>query len=271
MALNWRLRHPHCLPNHVHGGSQLRCNVCSQSHSRNWLGYRLGRRFSLTVKVNIHEGMKHADNFLFPSEVRTLRLNNSWVVSVFTGIQLPYPSNWLNRHRATGFRYDRLHRWVRHNFAIDGVNIDPIILRLSLGPPLGGALYARFGFRGPFIFGIAVSFLDLLGRCFIIERKDSLKWGFDPHIVERNAGSEPRVEPPSESGEAVEKSRGESEGVATNNGEEKANNPLPTTSQPEVLEETSTTPKHLPLIVVIAKLCREPRAIAASFIILLYG
>jgi MFS family permease len=48
------------------------------------------------------------------------------------------------------------------------------------GPPIGGALYSRFGFRGPFICGIIVSFIDLIGRLLILERKDALLWDFDP-------------------------------------------------------------------------------------------
>ncbi|KAF6766462.1 major facilitator superfamily domain-containing protein [Ephemerocybe angulata] len=53
---------------------------------------------------------------------------------------------------------------------------------LVLGPPVGGALYSRFGFRGPFIFGAIFAFVDLLGRFVVIERKDSLKWGYDPFV-----------------------------------------------------------------------------------------
>lgn len=57
-------------------------------------------------------------------------------------------------------------------------------LRTLVAPPVGGALYARFGFRAPFIFGIIVAAFDLLGRAFIIERKDALRWGHDPWLSE---------------------------------------------------------------------------------------
>ncbi|TRM57206.1 major facilitator superfamily domain-containing protein [Schizophyllum amplum] len=60
-------------------------------------------------------------------------------------------------------------------FAMMGLSVGSII-----GPPVGGALYARFGFRGPFIFGIGVCVADLLGRLVIIERKDALRWEIDP-------------------------------------------------------------------------------------------
>ncbi|KAJ7456492.1 MFS general substrate transporter [Mycena latifolia] len=65
------------------------------------------------------------------------------------------------------------------------------------GPPIGGALYSRFGFRGPFICGIIVSFIDLIGRLLIIERKDALLWDVDPAagpIVPNDAA--PPVDPP---------------------------------------------------------------------------
>ncbi|KAJ7275547.1 major facilitator superfamily domain-containing protein [Mycena haematopus] len=48
------------------------------------------------------------------------------------------------------------------------------------GPPIGGALYSRFGYRGPFICGIIVTVFDLIGRLLIIERKDALRWNIDP-------------------------------------------------------------------------------------------
>lgn len=46
--------------------------------------------------------------------------------------------------------------------------------RAILGPPLGGLLYDHFGFRAPFIFGIAVAVVDLIGRLLIIESKMGL-------------------------------------------------------------------------------------------------
>ena len=45
-----------------------------------------------------------------------------------------------------------------------------------VAPPIGGALYDRFGFRAPFIFGMAVVVLDFFGRLLFIERKDAAIW-----------------------------------------------------------------------------------------------
>ena len=44
---------------------------------------------------------------------------------------------------------------------------------------MGGALYSGFGYRGPFIFGIIVTFVDCIGRLLIIERKDAISYGQD--------------------------------------------------------------------------------------------
>jgi len=52
--------------------------------------------------------------------------------------------------------------------------------RLIAGPAPGGALYDKFGFRAPFIYCIALALFDIIGRILVIERKEALKWGFDP-------------------------------------------------------------------------------------------
>ncbi|CAK5280048.1 unnamed protein product [Mycena citricolor] len=63
------------------------------------------------------------------------------------------------------------------------------------GPPIGGAIYTRFGFRGPFIFGMGVAVLDLIGRILVIERKEALRWGYDPLAVQETADEEKQGEP----------------------------------------------------------------------------
>ncbi|KAG5646071.1 hypothetical protein DXG03_004494 [Asterophora parasitica] len=59
-----------------------------------------------------------------------------------------------------------------------------------IGPPVGGALYSHFGYRGPFVFGMGATFIDLVARLLIIERKDSLKWGVDPKELKNGATEE---------------------------------------------------------------------------------
>lgn len=48
---------------------------------------------------------------------------------------------------------------------------------LLLGSPIGGLLYARFGFRGPFIFGIIVSLPDLVFRLLVIGERGACRPG----------------------------------------------------------------------------------------------
>ncbi|KAJ7596783.1 major facilitator superfamily domain-containing protein [Mycena floridula] len=61
-----------------------------------------------------------------------------------------------------------------------GIAMSGLTVGFLIGPPAAGALYSRFGYRGPFIFVVVAAVLDLIGRLCIIERKDALKWGHDP-------------------------------------------------------------------------------------------
>jgi DHA1 family solute carrier family 18 vesicular amine transporter 1/2 len=58
-----------------------------------------------------------------------------------------------------------------------------------VGPPVGGALFDRFGIRGPCIFGIMVISVDLIGRLLLIERREALALGFDPAALRNSASS----------------------------------------------------------------------------------
>jgi MFS family permease len=50
-----------------------------------------------------------------------------------------------------------------------GVVMVGVPLGTLLGPPVGGALYARWGYRAPFVFGMIFTALDLVGRVLVIE------------------------------------------------------------------------------------------------------
>ncbi|KAK0476206.1 major facilitator superfamily domain-containing protein [Armillaria novae-zelandiae] len=49
-----------------------------------------------------------------------------------------------------------------------GITMSGVSLGMMLGTSIGGALYTRFGFHGPFIFGITVSLPDLAFRLLVI-------------------------------------------------------------------------------------------------------
>ncbi|KAI0725231.1 MFS general substrate transporter [Fomitopsis betulina] len=61
-----------------------------------------------------------------------------------------------------------------------GIAMSGLAVGVLVGPPVSGALYDRFGFHGPFIFGIIVTAFDFIGRLLVIERKHAIQWGIDP-------------------------------------------------------------------------------------------
>ena len=62
-----------------------------------------------------------------------------------------------------------------------------------VGPPVGGALYQRWGFKAPFIFGIIFAGIDLIARLLLIERHEAIRWGVDPmeiNVSDKDKGPE---------------------------------------------------------------------------------
>ncbi|GAA5994605.1 MFS transporter [Rhodotorula paludigena] len=53
----------------------------------------------------------------------------------------------------------------------------------ALGPPVGGSLYRRFGFRAPFIFSLILIGVDLTMRLLIIEKHVALRWIDKGHSI----------------------------------------------------------------------------------------
>ncbi|TFK40896.1 major facilitator superfamily domain-containing protein [Crucibulum laeve] len=126
-----------------------------------------------------------------------------------------------------------------------GIAMSGLSIGVMVGPPVGGALYERFGYRGPIVFGLIVTVLDLLGRLFIVERKDAILWGVDPAA---SVVSMP-------------------EDVASTSGAQQ--------KAPESKHQDG--PQHPPnsrplsLINVVVRLCKSPRAVVAFVITLTYG
>lgn len=56
-------------------------------------------------------------------------------------------------------------------FAMAGTSVGFII-----GPPLGGVLYERLGWRAPTTLGLVMTALDLIGRVWVVERATALEW-----------------------------------------------------------------------------------------------
>lgn len=128
---------------------------------------------------------------------------------------------------------------------------------ILLGPPLGGALYTKFGFHGPFILTIIVIAGDLLLRLFIIERKQALRYGVDPAAP---SSPPPRPELASPDSVAVPQ-----EILHTHSGEKRGD-------VQEVNAPTTTAKtKQLSLIGVFKILIKSPRALTVIFNTLIYG
>ncbi len=135
---------------------------------------------------------------------------------------------------------------------------------ILIGPPVGGALYNKFGFRGPFILGVIVTAVDLVGRWLIIERKDALLYGLDPGALPA-ASAEEGVDAP---GLTKERSAPAEDIQLVDEGGPNA--------QPNVTDNLTSQPSNngtpkLSLLGIVGKLIRSPRAIACLFNTLVYG
>ncbi|KAI9513136.1 MFS general substrate transporter [Russula earlei] len=76
-----------------------------------------------------------------------------------------------------------------------GLAMSGLPLGQLIGPPVGGALYDRFGIRGPCLFAITIVSVDLVGRSLVIERREALAWGFDPAASINTSSRHPSVSP----------------------------------------------------------------------------
>lgn len=105
-------------------------------------------------------------------------------------------------------------------------------------------LNEKLGYRSPFIFGIIVSFLDLICRFLIIEVKDSKKW----------------TDPDQEKVEDLEAAPHATDAPASN----------PTQRTDQVAMEAPKAPP-ISVVQVILTLAKSKRAFAAFFITFIYG
>ncbi|KAG8829798.1 hypothetical protein FRC17_006004, partial [Serendipita sp. 399] len=69
-----------------------------------------------------------------------------------------------------------------------GIVMSGLTLGFLVGPPIGGVLNDKLGYRSPFIFGIAFCALDLIGRLLIIEKDDAARWIAQGNAEEAQVG-----------------------------------------------------------------------------------
>ncbi|KAK7051642.1 hypothetical protein VNI00_004621 [Paramarasmius palmivorus] len=131
-------------------------------------------------------------------------------------------------------------------FAMSGMSIG-----FLLGPPVGGALYKAFGFRGVCIFGIIAALIDLVARLIVIERKTAIQYGFDPHTV---VSSNDSKDEPSNTEQGAEKPPSE-----------------PQEQQVEPTTELARNEPQLSLLTVVIRLLRSTRIVATVICLFVYG
>ena len=109
-----------------------------------------------------------------------------------------------------------------------------LTLGFLAGPPLGGVLAAKLGYRAPFILSISVCVFDLVGRLFVLEKHEAAPW-----VVETQSPS--REQSPT---------RNDADEIEPSLGRKKS---------------------QLSVLRVIITLCRSKRAFTAFFNTFIYG
>ncbi|KAI0651431.1 MFS general substrate transporter [Trametes meyenii] len=153
-------------------------------------------------------------------------------------------------------------------------------LGFLVGPPVAGALDERFGFRGPFIFGVIVTAVELIGRLLIIERKEAIRWdaAFTTLVPRNNVShtnvygavqEEKREEQPVESTQVVRED-GE-EDITEAPTRVPSRTPSRTPTVVDVAGDSPEEPSKLSIVGLFFKLVKSPRALSAVFLTLSYG
>ncbi|KIJ65803.1 hypothetical protein HYDPIDRAFT_109824 [Hydnomerulius pinastri MD-312] len=78
-----------------------------------------------------------------------------------------------------------------------GIVMASVPLGTLLGPPVGGALYGRWGYKSPFIFGIIFTAVDLVGRVLVDDRPGSSN-SVETSVDQAELGTEEKSETPAQ-------------------------------------------------------------------------
>lgn len=142
--------------------------------------------------------------------------------------------------------------------------------RTALGTPVGGALYARFGIRAPFMFAICCTIIDLVGRFLVVERKEAALWGIDHAAGLKESQLETATKSKIEhTARPTEEEQG-LDGIAVL----AVGNDDVAPHREDALSEHAgciVPTKPISLLSVVCKLCKSPRALAAMAAILTRG
>ncbi|KAI0358937.1 MFS general substrate transporter [Trametes cingulata] len=151
-------------------------------------------------------------------------------------------------------------------------------LGFLIGPPVSGALDERFGFRGPFIFGIIVTAIEFIGRLLIIERKEAIRYDASfTTLVSRRSNSSPTL---AYGTTAAEEKKEQPTNVSAGEAREEGAEPAETGTRVPSRAATATEahdqerdqdPVHLSIPRLLLKLARSPRALSATWLTLSFG
>ncbi|PIL30877.1 MFS general substrate transporter [Ganoderma sinense ZZ0214-1] len=147
-----------------------------------------------------------------------------------------------------------------------------------VGPPISGALDNRFGFRGPFIFGVIVTGVEFICRLLIIERKEAARWDASTSaLVESNHASREHVNAYGATNQAVKnEGPGPATEIATQPQTQNTGTDTDTVQVAAIqpTEATETQPQaqaHLTVMGLLLKMVKSPRAMAPVFLSFAYG
>ena len=140
--------------------------------------------------------------------------------------------------------------------------------RTALGTPVGGALYARFGIRAPFMFAICCTIIDLVGRFLVVERKEAALWGINPAGLEESRLENALGNKAQQTANPVDEEKVDGITVL-----DRGNSNAALHREDALTEQVVciVPTKPISLLSVICKLCKSPRALAAMFAILTRG
>ncbi|GJJ08877.1 hypothetical protein Clacol_003097 [Clathrus columnatus] len=138
-----------------------------------------------------------------------------------------------------------------------GIALTGLSFGSAISPSIGGALYHSLGFHAPFIFSLGLLGFDLILRFLVIEKRDAVRWGFDPtaaclQVYNNNQDSD------------INTSASEPETVKSKRSLEKEKEIPADLSRDEISHHQSSL--HLTLTIL-----KSNRAMAAALAVLIYG
>lgn len=158
-------------------------------------------------------------------------------------------------------------RLMRYDMTYTNLDFSALV-----GPPVAGALDQRFGFRGPFIFGVIITVIEFACRLLIIERHEAERWEASlKRLVPSKNSSQNRVYGAASNEKHMESviATVAAEGSSDRTGKGGA---APTRIQsPSESETQEQPPIRLSIWAVMLKLLKSSRAMTPVYLTLTYG